>query len=214
MRIDIWSDIVCPWCYLGARRLRLALDEVGDDDVEIHWRAFQLNPGAPPEAQDLRSVIDGKYSPGAFDSMTERLVGLGQEIGLDYRFDRAKSINTADAHRLLAWAATLEPGVQDALAQRMFRGYFTEGEDLSSHTELLAAVADVGAPADIAAEILSSDAFADQIAGDQEIAQELGISGVPAFIVDRKWMVPGAQDVDRLVELLTSVRAESEASQG
>lgn len=209
MRIDIWSDVVCPWCYLGARRLRLALDEVGDDDIEVHWRAFQLDPGAPAEPQDLRATIDAKYSPGAFDSMTERLTALGDEIGIDYRFDLAQRINTADAHRLLAWAATLEPGVQNALAERLFNGYFTKGENLTDHNQLLAAVSDVGAPADIAAEVLASSTFADRIVGDQEIANEMGISGVPAFVIDQKWMVPGAQDVDTLVELLTRVRAES-----
>lgn len=211
MRIDIWSDVVCPWCYLGARRLRLALDKAGDDDVEVHWRAFQLDPSAPEEPRDLRETIDAKYSPGAFDKMTERLVPLGHEVGIDYRFEQALRVNTADAHRILAWAGTLEHGVQDAVANQLFHAYFTDGADVSSHEVLIDLAQRAGAPRDVAEHVLATSAFADVVAGDQDIARELSITGVPAMVIDRKWMVPGAQDVDHLVLLIERVRTKNGA---
>jgi predicted DsbA family dithiol-disulfide isomerase len=106
VQIDIWSDVICPWCYLGKRRLERALDELqwGPDDVTVRFHAFQLDPRATREPRDLRAAVDRKYGPGAFDAMNARLTQLGAEIGIDYRFDRALRVSTVDAHRLLAWA--------------------------------------------------------------------------------------------------------------
>jgi len=209
MRIDIWSDVVCPWCYLGARRLDAALDQVGRDGVEVHWRAFQLDPGAPCEPGDLRATIEHKYGPGAFDTMTGRLEGLGREVGIDYRFDRALRVNTADSHRLVAWAGGAAPGLQAALVDRLFRDYFTDGANLADHAALVTAAASVGLDATLAAETLAADGFADQVRADQAEAHELGISGVPAFVVNSEWVIPGAQDTERLVQLLSRVGGSS-----
>ena len=213
MRIDIWSDVVCPWCYLGAHRLRAALEQVGHDGIEVHWRAFQLDPNAPAEPRELRRVLEAKYGQGSFDSMTERLVDLGRADGIDYRFDRALSINTADAHRLAAWAGDPHGAqgggaeLQDRVVERLFRGYFTDGEDLSDPATLLALATEVGLDHDAAAELLAGDRYADQVRQDQLLAQERGITGVPAFVIDDQWLIPGAQDVDRLVALLERVRS-------
>lgn len=203
MRIDIWSDVVCPWCYLGSRRLAAALDQVGRDGVEIHWRAFQLDPGAPHEPGDLRTALDRKYGPGSFDSMTPRLVGLGREVGIDYRFDRALRVNTADAHRLIAWAGSV--GDQGPLVERLFDDYFTQGADLSDAATLAGAAASVGLDQDAATELLASTAFDEQVRADQAEAHERGISGVPAFVIDDEWIIPGAQDTERMVQLLSRV---------
>lgn len=203
MRIDIWSDVVCPWCYLGSRRLAAALDQVGRDGVEIHWRAFQLDPGAPSEPGDLRTALDRKYGPGSFDTMTPRLVGLGREVGIDYRFDRALRVNTADAHRLIAWAGSV--GDQWPLVERLFDDYFTQGADLSDAATLAAAAASVGLDPDAATELLASTAFDEQVRADQAEAHERGISGVPAFVIDDEWIIPGAQDTERMVQLLSRV---------
>jgi predicted DsbA family dithiol-disulfide isomerase len=204
MRIDIWSDVVCPWCYLGSRRFATALDQVGRDGVEVHWRAFQLDPGAPREPGDLRAALDAKYGPGAFDSMTPRLVGLGREEGIDYRFDLALRTNTADAHRLIASAGGTAQ--QAALVDRLFLAYFTQGADLGDHATLVAAAVDAGLDRDAATEVLASGAFAEQVAADQAEARERGITGVPAFVVDDEWIIPGAQDTERMVQLLARVR--------
>ncbi len=210
MRIDIWSDLVCPWCYLGATRLEQALDIVGRDDIEVHWRAYQLDPHAPTEPQDLRTVIDGRYGPGSFDGMTRRLVALGAADGIEYRFDRARFVNTADGHRLIAWAGDDGgPEPQDRLVRALFRAYFTDGADLSSHEALLATVANAGLDVDAATAVLGSDRYASEVAEDQQLARERGISGVPAFVLDDTFLIPGAQEVDHMVAMLQRARGKS-----
>ncbi|MHB1138459.1 MAG: DsbA family oxidoreductase [Microthrixaceae bacterium] len=219
MRIDIWSDVVCPWCYLGAHRLRAALDRVGHDGIEVHWRAFQLDPSAPARPRELRSVLEAKYGQGSFEAMTERLVDLGRADGIEYRFDRALSINTADAHRIAAFAGDPDgadgggAALQDRVVERLFRGYFTDGEDLSDHAVLVAAANNVGLDPDAAADVLAGDRYATQVRQDQELAQERGITGVPAFVIDDQWLIPGAQDVDRLVALIERVRSREVAGE-
>ena len=205
MRIDIWSDVVCPWCYLGSRRLSAALDQVGRAGVEIHWRAFQLDPSAPTEPGDLRTVLDAKYGEGAFDSMTPRLVALGQEVGIEYRFDRALRVNTADAHRLIAVAGAGSGDAQGEVVDRLFDAYFTKGADLSDRATLVSIAGDAGMDTDVATEVLASAAHGDQIAADQAEARERGITGVPAFVVNDEWVIPGAQDTERMVQLLSRV---------
>ncbi len=209
MRIDIWSDVVCPWCYLGARRLDAALEQVGHDGVEIHWRAFQLDPGAPAEPGDLRSAIDHKYGPGSFDTMTRRLSGLGAEVGIDYRFDIAMRVNTAAAHRLIAWAGATAPALQAPLVAGLFDAYFTRGANVAAPATLVAAATAVGLDADVAGEVLASDGFAEQVRSDQIEAHERGISGVPAFVVNDEWVIPGAQDTERMVQMLSRVGGAS-----
>lgn len=212
MRIDIWSDVVCPWCYLGARRLDAALDRVGRDGIELHWRAFQLDPAAPPEPGDLRAALEHKYGPGAFDSMTRRLTALGAAEGIDYRFDLAQRVNTADAHRLISWAGVLDArgsgdgGRQAALVERLFHDFFTVGAVVSDPEVLVAAAAAAGLDEEAAAEVLATGAHAEQVHADRAEAVEAGISGVPAFVVDHEWVIPGAQDTDRLVQLLERAR--------
>jgi predicted DsbA family dithiol-disulfide isomerase len=207
MRIDIWSDVVCPWCYLGHRRFVAAAEQLGLDDAEVHWRAFQLDPDAPSGARPLAPVIDAKYGPGAFEVMAERLGGLGHEVGIDFRFDRARRVNTGDAHRLLAWAAERDHGQE--LLERLFAAYFTEGVDLSSHPALAAQAAAVGLPADEAAAVLDSKQYATAVLEDQAAGRAAGVTGVPSFVVDGNFLIPGAQDVDRLVALLGRIRERS-----
>ncbi|MFN7149107.1 MAG: DsbA family oxidoreductase [Microthrixaceae bacterium] len=210
MRIDIWSDVICPWCYLGARRFVAALDQVGRDGVEVHWRAFQLDPSAPREPGDLRTALERKYGPGSFDSMTQRLESLGRDEGIEYRFDRALRANTADAHRLIAWAgASGTPGAQDALVSRLFDDYFTQGADVGDHATLVAAAVAAGFDGDAAGELLASGGFYQQVRDDQAEAHERGISGVPAFVIDHQWVIPGAQDTERMVQLLSRVLERS-----
>lgn len=215
MRIDIWSDVICPWCYLGSHRLQTALDEVGGDDIEIRWRAFQLDPTAPLESGVLRDRLESKYGPGSFDSMTRRLTELGRAEGLEYNFEIAKSPNTSDAHRLIAWSYDIAGSeTQTALVRRLFRGYFTNGEDYSRHGDLLDAVADVNLDRDLAAKVLADGAYLDEVVEDQREAQVGGITGVPAFVIDGHWLIPGAQETDRFVAMINKVRANSNQDAG
>lgn len=211
MRIDVWSDVVCPWCYLGHRRLAAALAELGDPPVEVHWHAFQLDPRAPAQPQELRPALERKYGPGAFDAMSARLTSLGAEAGIDYRFDLAQRVNTQDAHRLVAWAGGTGAREQGLLVERLFRAYFTEGADVSDRGTLAALAAEVGLDREGAVEVLGSDGCAGSVLADQEAARELGITGVPAFVVDERFLIPGAQDVATFVRLLGRALERTEA---
>lgn len=207
MRIDVWSDVICPWCYLGARRLDRALDQVGwRDEVEVHWRAFQLDPSASREPGDLRRALERKYGPGAFDSMTRRLTALGAPEGIDYRFDLALRVNTLDAHRLLAWADRLGAAEQGALGDRLFRAYFTEGANVADHEALVRLAGEAGLDADEADEVLASGAFAGEVQADLAAARDRDIHGVPNFVIEDRLSIPGAQEVDTMVMLLERAR--------
>lgn len=209
VHIDVWSDVICPWCFLGKRRLERALDEAGlADQVVVRWRAYQLDPRASAEPGDLRAALERKYGPGAFEGMTRRLTALGRPMGIDYRFDIAKRVRTVDAHRLLAWAwATGGPVGQGALAERLFLAYFTEGANVADHAELVRLVGEVADGVDldpvVAAEVLASGAFADDVAEDLEGALDRQITGVPAFVVEDRLLIPGAQEVETFVAILT-----------
>jgi predicted DsbA family dithiol-disulfide isomerase len=201
VRIDIWSDVVCPWCYLGHRRFAKAVEQLPNLEVDVHWRAFELDPRAPREPQPLRSVIERKYGPGTYDTMTQRLVDLGAAEGIDYRFDLAQRTNTFDAHRVLAWAAT-QPEGQDPIAERFFLAYFTEGRDLANPSTLVDLVSETGGDSAEVAVLLTTDDFAHEVRVDEAQAQEYEVTGVPAFVLADRLMIPGAQDVDTLVRVL------------
>lgn len=211
MRIDIWSDVICPWCFLGKRRFDQALAQLdGVDGVEIRWRAFQLDPTATSEPGDLRRSIEAKYGPGAFERMNARLVGLGLEEGIEYQFDSAKRVNTLDAHRMSAWAFDAAGSAgQAALVERMFLAYFEQGANVADHDTLVGLAADAGLDGDAAAAVLAEGRFADEVAGDLREAVERGLTGVPAFVINDQFVIPGAQDTDTFVSLLTRVAARS-----
>lgn len=202
MRIDIWSDVVCPWCYLGKRRFDAAVDGLPfADRLEVRWRAFQLDPSAPREPQDYRGVLARKYGAGAVASMTERLERLGADAGIDYRWDRMQRVNTFDAHRVVTWARGPRQG---DLYERLFRAYFTDGENVADPATLAGCAAEVGLDGGEAARIAAdAEAFAGEVRADQAAARELEITGVPAFVVASRAHIPGAQEVDTIRAVLT-----------
>lgn len=208
MRIDIWSDVICPWCYLGKRRLERALGELDwADEIEIHWRAYLLDPTATAEPKDLRSSIDKKYGPGSFEGMTKRLTALGEPEGITYRFDRAVRVSTVDAHRLLAWAwASGGAAAQGPLKERLLKAYFEQGVNVADHAVLASLAAEVGLPADEAGEILVADGFRDVVLADLQGALDREITGVPGFVIDDRVLVPGAQEAETFVNVLNRVR--------
>ncbi len=209
MRIDIWSDVVCPWCYLGKRRFDSAVAELGGlEGVEVRWRAFQLDPSATAEPGDLRRSIEAKYGPGAFDKMVTRLVGLGHQEGIEYQFDIAKRVNTFDAHRLVAWAWDEGGAVAQAtLVERLFRAYFEEGANVADRSALAGFAGEAGLDPALAAEVLAADGYAAEVRDELAGAVERGITGVPAFVVNDQFVIPGAQDTDTFVNLLGRVVA-------
>jgi predicted DsbA family dithiol-disulfide isomerase len=214
MRIDVWSDVVCPWCYLGKRRLEVALEGLDfADEVEVRWRAFQLDPTATAEPKDLATAIDRKYGPGAFRGMTGRLVPLGQEVGIDYRFDLAQRVTSLPALSLVAWVESEHgPDTAAQLHDRLFRAYFTDGANIADAANLVAWAVEVGADRELAGEAVATGTGRDAVASDLEGAVDRQITGVPAFVIEDSFMIPGAQDVDTIRTLLTRMHERQGAS--
>jgi predicted DsbA family dithiol-disulfide isomerase len=214
MRIDVWSDVVCPWCYLGKRRLEVALEGLDfADEVEVRWRAFQLDPTATDEPKDLATAIDRKYGPGAFQGMTGRLVPLGQEVGIDYRFDLAQRVTSLPALSLVAWVESEHgPDMAAQLHDRLFRAYFTEGANIADAANLVTWAVEVGADRELAGEAVATGTGRDEVAADLEGAVDRQITGVPAFVIEDAFMIPGAQDVDTIRSLLTRMHERQTAS--
>jgi predicted DsbA family dithiol-disulfide isomerase len=210
MRIDVYSDVVCPWCFLAKRRLDAAVSGLAATpggawatDVEIRWRAFQLDPSAGPDPTDLRAAIDTKYGPGSFDAMARRFATLGPPVGIDYRFDTAVRVNTIDAHRLLAWALdTAGAPTQNRLADALFSAYFEHGADVSDTATLADLAGTVGLDGAGAGAVLDAGRYGDEVATDLATAADLDIHAVPTMVIGGRFAIPGAQDVDTLTNLL------------
>jgi predicted DsbA family dithiol-disulfide isomerase len=203
MHVEIWSDVVCPWCYVGTRRFSAALDRF-DGDVDVSFRAFELDPTVPPEGIDLADYLARKFGgPAALDGVRGRLARVGAEVGIDFRWDGQRRVNTFDAHRLAVWAEEVGgPEVRAALEQRLFRAYFTDNDDVSDPAVLSALAADVDLDAVAAADALATGAGADRVRAEEAQATGLGISAVPTFVIEGLWAIPGAQDVDTFAQVL------------
>ncbi len=206
MKVEIWSDVVCPWCYIGKRRFESALEGF-DEEVEVVWRSFELDPGAPrhPEGA-LDEALAAKYgmSLEAARDMMGQMTRTAAGEGLEFDFGRARGGNTLDAHRLLHFAA--ERGVQAEMKERLLRAYMTEGRAISDRDELSALATEVGLDADEVAEMLSGDAFTDAVRRDEMRAREIGVRGVPFFLIDEKVGISGAQPPELLHQGLASAR--------
>ena len=211
MKVDIWSDVVCPWCYIGKRRFEAALRRFpGADDVTVTFRAFQLDPGAPPgAATPVRQVYERKFGPGQADQMIDRVTALAAGEGLSFDLDRAVRANTLLAHRVL-WLAR-QRDVQEAVKERLLRAYFTEGGNVGDPDTLAGLAAECGLDREEVLGFLASDAGAAEVAGDLTEALELGITAVPTYVFDGRWSVPGAQEPDTFLRVLERV-AELEAA--
>ncbi|MGH2870184.1 MAG: DsbA family oxidoreductase [Solirubrobacteraceae bacterium] len=204
MDIEIWSDIACPWCYIGKRRFEAALERFEHrDQVRVTWRSFELDPEAPPERHgDLAARLAEKYGMSVEQARAsqQNLTEMAAGEGLTYHFDQARSGNTFDGHRVIALAA--EHGLQDAMKERLLSAYFTEGELVSDPEALVRLASEVGIPADAVRETLASDRFADEVRADELTASRLGISAVPTFVVDRALGASGAHPAEQLLALL------------
>jgi predicted DsbA family dithiol-disulfide isomerase len=211
VKVEIWSDIVCPWCYVGKRRFERALERFPHrDEVEVVWRSFELDPHAPAR-QPGTSVerLAKKYgmSLAQARASNERLAAAGAELGLVLDFDRTQSGNTFDAHRLLHLAA--ERGVQDAVKERLLRAYFSEGEPIGDPDALVRLVSEAGLDADEARAVLQGDAYSQEVGADEEQAAAFGITGVPFFVLDRRYGVSGAQAPEVLLGALQQAWADA-----
>lgn len=210
MKVEIWSDVVCPWCYIGKRRFEQALAAFPHRDaVEVVWRSFELDPSAPAErTEGYRAHLASKYgvSQDKAQEMLDSMTATAATEGLDFRFDIARGGSTFDAHRLLHLAA--ERGVQDAVKERLVRATFTEGEPIGDAETLVRLGAEAGLDADEARAVLASGRYADEVRADERQAQAYGITGVPFFVVDGKYGVSGAQPADVLAQVLAQAWGE------
>ncbi len=211
MRVEIWSDIVCPWCYIGKRRFEAALDGFEHrDSVEVVWRSFELDPSAPRRLTGpLDEALAAKYGMPLEQAreMQRMMTETAAAEGLDFRFDRARSGNTFDGHRLLHLAA--DRNLQGALKERLMRAYYTEGKAVTEHDVLLELATEVGLDADEVRVVLAGDAYADAVRAEERAAEDIGIRGVPFFVIDRKYAVSGAQPADLILSTLRNAWAEA-----
>jgi predicted DsbA family dithiol-disulfide isomerase len=210
VRIDVWSDIVCPWCYIGKRRLERALAELdAGNDIDVVHRSFQLNPAAPRDRTTHRGEgLKSKYGLSQLElqAMEARLLKIARDEGLDFHLDEQVSGNTFDAHRLVQMAR--ERGLQSAVVERLFRAYFVEGRSIFDVDSLVTLAADGGLDAGETRERLASDAGADAVLSDQAQAAALGVRGVPFFAIDGRYAISGAQPVEVFRQALEQARGE------
>jgi predicted DsbA family dithiol-disulfide isomerase len=217
VRIDIWSDVVCPWCYIGKRRLESALADCEHSaDVEVVWHSYQLDPGAPSEPTDsVAAHLGRKYGggPAAGAQMIDRVEAVAAEEGLVYRLHQAQRANTVDAHRLLHLALEESgPRVQDRVKEALLAAYFTEARNVADHDVLREVAGGTGLDPARVAEVLASDAYAADVQADIDQAHAYGSSGVPFFVIDGRYAVSGAQPAEVFRQALAQAWAEREPS--
>ncbi|MCP9230287.1 DsbA family protein [Mesorhizobium sp. M0045] len=206
--VDVVSDVVCPWCFIGQKRLDKAIAAV-DIDVHIRWRPFQLDPTIPPEGKNRRDYMVAKFgSEQRIREIHARIEPLGEAEGISFAFDAIKvAPNTLDAHRLIRWAGTAGEAVQNRLVRRLFQLNFEEGANLGDHAVLIEAAREAGMDASVVETLLSTDADVEAVRTEIATASRMGISGVPCFLLEGKYAVMGAQDADTLADALRQVAA-------
>jgi predicted DsbA family dithiol-disulfide isomerase len=214
LAVEIWSDVVCPWCYIGKRRFESALAQFEHrDEVGLRWRSFELDPDAPRIAEVTGPErLAAKYGVSLEQAraMNANVTGIAAGEGLEYRLDRTRGGNTFDAHRLIQLAA--DEGIQDAVKERLMRGYFAEGEPIGDHDALARLTADAGLDPGAARALLAGDAHADSVRADEQLARQLGITAVPFFVLDRRYGVSGAQPAEILLGALQQAWEESHSA--
>ncbi|MGL4491120.1 MAG: DsbA family oxidoreductase [Rhizobiaceae bacterium] len=204
LKIDVVSDVVCPWCYLGKARLERALAAMKDVTPEIHWRPYQLDPTIPRTGVDRKAYMEAKFGTGPrLGEIHQQLVAFGKEVGINFQFDKIKiSPNTMNAHRLIRWAAQAGPGVQNKIVDRLFRLYFTEGADIGDGAVLIKAGKECGMDSAILETLLPTDAEVVGVSNEIETSRKIGVTGVPFFILNQKYGVSGAQTPEVLIEAM------------
>ena len=210
--IDVVSDVVCPWCYLGKRRLEKALTLVPEVNAVVRWHPFQLDATIPPEGMDRKEYLRRKFGDlGRIEAAHERLAEMGRREGIDYEFDKIeRSANTIDAHRVIHWAGA--EGVEDAMVERLFRAYFTEGLDIGDRTVLAHLAGEVGLEAAEIAARLASEEDVEAVRTAIEEAYRIGVTGVPCFIIDQRYAVIGAEAPETIAQAIRQAVAEPVAS--
>jgi predicted DsbA family dithiol-disulfide isomerase len=210
VKVEIWSDVACPWCYVGMARFERAVAETGVD-VDVVYRSFELDPTVPPgQGPPLVDYLTRKLGDRSrVQAAHARLADAGAELDIDFRWSQMRRANTFDAHRLLAWALhTSGPEAQRRLKKALLHAYFTDGREVADHGVLAELAAQVGLDRAAADRLLSSDDEAEFVRAEREEAYGNGINAVPTFIVEGQWMLQGALDTDKWAKALTHMQAE------
>ena len=215
IEIEIISDLVCPWCYLGQRRLQLALEQVQDEVVaDISWKPYQLEPGTPPEGLDAQQYLQDKM--GSADAVTrafDMITQLAEEVDLPMQLEKATRLpNTLDAHRVIHWAGLVDADTQDRVARGILQANFVEGLDVGDTATLGRVAADCGMDSALVEHKLASDEDRSVVLSEIEHAQRIGVTGVPCYIIDRKYAITGAQSVDVFVNALRQIAESKRAA--
>jgi predicted DsbA family dithiol-disulfide isomerase len=216
MRVDIWSDVVCPWCYVGKRRFEAALAGFAHrDGVEVHWRSFELDPRAP-RVRDVDRIehLATKYRipREQAEAMERQINEAGRAAGLEFRLDRSRGGNSFDAHRLLHLAA--DHGLGDQLKERLLRAYFTDGEPIGDPATLARLAVDTGLPPAEVDDVLAGDRYVDAVRADEATAHAYGATGVPFFVIDETYGIAGAQSPEVFANILDRAWSETHPDPG
>ena len=206
MQLDVVSDTVCPWCYIGKKRLDQALGIHGGEGITLVWRPFQLDASIPQGGVDRKTYLEKKFGAERAKEVGHTIRDFGAAVGIGFRFDLIeKSPNTLDSHRLIRWASTA--GYQNEVVDILFRRYFEDGEDIGSHDVLVDAAGEAGMDTDIVRDLLSKDADKELITREDAAARHMGIQGVPSFVINSQWVVTGAQEPETLVRMFNKLLA-------
>ncbi len=215
MQLDVVSDTVCPWCYIGKKRLDQALEMHGGEGMSLAWGPCQLDASIREGGVDRKTYMEKKFGAERAKTVGNTIREFGEQVGIDFRFDRIeRSPNTLDSHRLIRWAGTA--GCQNEMVDILFRRYFEDGEDIGLHDVLIDAATEAQMDADIVRDLLTKDADKELIHREDELARQMGIQGIPSFVVNSQWVMVGAQEPETLVKMFNKLlarEAESAAAQ-
>ncbi len=211
LAVDVVSDVVCPWCYIGMRRLEAARAAVPELDVEVRWRPFQLDPTIPEGGMDRRQYMLAKFgSEDRIRDIHARILPLGEAEGIAFDFDAIKvAPNTLDAHRVIRWAGAAGSAIQNALVERLFKMNFEQGRNIGDPSVLAEAAADSGMDRAVVETLLPTDADREAVRTEIATAQRMGVTGVPCFLLDGRYAVMGAQAAETLADALRQVAAKT-----
>lgn len=211
IELDVVSDVMCPWCYIGKKRLEKALALLSDIDVEVRWRPYQLDATLPPEGKDRKKYLDDKF--GGAEQAREiyaRIEEAGRDEGIPFAFDKIKvAPNTLDAHRLIRWAANGGEEVQQQIVDRLFKLFFVEGANIGDPAVLLEAAGEAGMNTAVMETLLPTDADKKEVQTEIAVAQQMGVTGVPCFIINNKYAVMGAQAPEAIADAIRNAANET-----
>ncbi|MGJ8571070.1 MAG: DsbA family oxidoreductase [Hoeflea sp.] len=211
LTIDVVSDVMCPWCYIGKRRLEAALEDVRSEmDVEVRWRPYQLDPTLPKKGKDRQQYLEDKFGGAAGAEQAYAAVrAAGVEEQIPFAFDKIEvSANTLDAHRLIRWAGSLGLTTQQQVVDLLFKAYFEDGKNIGDDAVLMETAEQAGLEMPVIERLLAGDADRDTVAAEIDQARQMGVTGVPCFIIDMKYAVVGAQSAEALADAMRKVMQE------